>query len=143
MLYYIHKLINERGNRSMRVSVTITDEMNEYFKKLAEEQGVSKDKVMGEILAKAVNPVHNERGAGRKSKFTEIEISKIIDMREQGQSIRQIAKEFDCSVGLIHKIINEREERERIKHGLWRSLVEEGIAPKDVAEWVKAHPLEE
>lgn len=91
----------------MRVSVTISDEMNEYFTKLAKEQGISKDKVIGNLLIKAINPVHNERGAGRKSKFSDIEILKIKDMREQGTSIKQIAKSFNCSVGLIHKLISE------------------------------------
>ena len=51
---------------------------------------------------------HNERGAGRKSKMTTWQIESIKAKRQQGLSIREIAKEFDCSVGLIHKIINEQ-----------------------------------
>lgn len=50
---------------------------------------------------------HNDRGAGRKAKFTDIEILKIKDMRDQGMSIRQIANKLECSVGLVHKLINE------------------------------------
>lgn len=51
---------------------------------------------------------HNERGAGRKNKFTEEQIKQIQAAREQGKSIRAIAKEFGCSVGLVHKLINEQ-----------------------------------
>lgn len=91
----------------MRVSVTITDDMNEYFKSLAEQRGISKDKVMGEILAGAINPVHNERGAGRKARFSEVEIYEMKDYKDQGYTYGQIAKIFKCSVGLVHKLINE------------------------------------
>ena len=51
---------------------------------------------------------HNERGAGRKNKFNTEQIQQIKEAREQGKSIRAIAEEFDCSVGLIHKLINEK-----------------------------------
>ena len=51
---------------------------------------------------------HNERGAGRKNKFNEEQVKQIQAAREQGKSIRAIAKEFNCSVGLIHKLINEK-----------------------------------
>ena len=51
---------------------------------------------------------HNERGAGRKSRFTQSEIETIKMYRLQGKTIREIAEMFKCSVGLIHKIINEK-----------------------------------
>lgn len=51
---------------------------------------------------------HNERGAGRKNKFNEEQVKQIQAAREQGKSIRAIAEEFNCSVGLIHKLINEK-----------------------------------
>ena len=50
---------------------------------------------------------HNERGAGRKAKFTSEEIAEIKAYKEQGKSIRAIATMFNCSVGLVHKLINE------------------------------------
>lgn len=92
----------------MRVSVTITDEMNEYFKMLAEEKGISKDKAIGEILNKALSTKHNERGAGRKPIFGDTEICKMKELKEQGYSYRKIAKEFKCSAGLVHKLISEQ-----------------------------------
>jgi DNA invertase Pin-like site-specific DNA recombinase len=55
----------------------------------------------------SVRKIKNERNAGRKRKFTVDEIA-IIDMLHlQGKSIRAIAKEMNCSVGLVHKLLNE------------------------------------
>lgn len=51
---------------------------------------------------------HNERGAGRKNKFNTEQIQQIKEARAEGKSIRAIAQEFNCSVGLIHKLINEK-----------------------------------
>lgn len=51
---------------------------------------------------------HNYRGAGRKNKFNKEQVKQIQAAREQGKSIRAIAEEFNCSVGLIHKLINEK-----------------------------------
>ena len=51
--------------------------------------------------------IRNERGAGRKSRFTDTETDTIKLYRLQGKTIREIAETFNCSVGLVHKIINE------------------------------------
>ena len=51
--------------------------------------------------------VHNERGAGRKAKPTNQEKEMIRMYRIQGKTIKEIAQMYSCSVGLIHKIINE------------------------------------
>ena len=53
---------------------------------------------------------HNARGAGRKAKFTDEQIQEIRNKRAEGKSIRAIAEEFSCSVGLVHKLINEYKE---------------------------------
>lgn len=53
--------------------------------------------------------IHNERGAGRKSRFTVQEKETMKLYRIQGKTIREIAELYSCSVGLIHKIINENE----------------------------------
>lgn len=55
-----------------------------------------------------VNKLKNERGAGRKEKFTIHEKETMKMYRIQGKSIREIADMYNCSVGLIHKIINEQ-----------------------------------
>ena len=50
---------------------------------------------------------HNERGAGRKSIFTEQEKESIRMYRLQGKTIKELAEMFSCSVGIIHKLIHE------------------------------------
>ena len=53
--------------------------------------------------------IHNERGAGRKSRFTIQEKETMKLYRIQGKTIKEIAEIYSCSVGLVHKIINENE----------------------------------
>lgn len=54
--------------------------------------------------------VKNERGAGRHKRFTEEDIQNIKMMRKLGAKIRTIASTMNCSVGLVHKIINEQDQ---------------------------------
>lgn len=51
---------------------------------------------------------HNERGAGRKTRFTDQEKETVKMYRLQGKTIKELAEMFCCSVGLIHKLINEQ-----------------------------------
>ena len=56
--------------------------------------------------------VHNERGAGRKTRFKEDQEQKKAEIkmyRLQGKTIKEIAQMYNCSVGLVHKLINENE----------------------------------
>lgn len=54
-----------------------------------------------------VQKIKNERGAGRKERFSDNQKDVIKDYRLQGKSIREIAQIYKCSTGLIHKLINE------------------------------------
>ena len=51
--------------------------------------------------------IHNDRGAGRKSKFSDLEKETIRMYGIQRKTIKEIAEMFNCSVGLIHKLISE------------------------------------
>lgn len=51
--------------------------------------------------------IDNSRGAGRKKKFTKAQVEEILKVRESGATIQQIADSYECSTGLIHKIITE------------------------------------
>ena len=51
--------------------------------------------------------IHNERGAGRKSRFTDQEKETMKLYRIQGKTIKEIAEMYSCSVGLVHKLISE------------------------------------
>ena len=53
-----------------------------------------------------VHKIKNERGAGRKERFATYEKETMKMYRIQGKSIREIADMYNCSVGLVHKIIN-------------------------------------
>ena len=53
-----------------------------------------------------IHKLKNERGAGRKSRFTDSQIKEIQLYRSNGKTIKEIADIFKCSVGLVHKIIN-------------------------------------
>lgn len=56
---------------------------------------------------KNIPKIKNERGAGRKSKFTDEEVKIIKGYRAEGKSYKAIAEIMKCSVGLVHKLINE------------------------------------
>ena len=88
--------------------------------KLIEKQEKSIQKLKNEIqklkdknkLLKSNNVIsdkksHNERGAGRKERFSDQEKEMMKMYRIQGKTIKEISEMYSCSVGLIHKIINE------------------------------------
>ena len=68
-----------------------------------------------QIIQQLINEKHNERGAGRKERFTENQKQDIKRLRQEGNTISEIAKIYKCSVGLIHKLINEQGERKIIE----------------------------
>lgn len=51
--------------------------------------------------------ITNPRGAGRKSGVAMEQISQAKQLHAQGRSMRKIAEEMGCSVGCVHKLINE------------------------------------
>ena len=61
-----------------------------------------------ELKSNIVQKIKNERGAGRKERFTEEEKATVKMLRLQNKSYRSIAKELNCSVGTVYKIINEQ-----------------------------------
>lgn len=63
-----------------------------------------------ELEEELKNVKKNDRGAGRKEKFTNEQIEQILKARREGKSMRTIAKEFHCSAGLVHKLIKNRAE---------------------------------
>ena len=56
----------------------------------------------------SVQKIKNERGAGRKERFAEEEKERVRKLRLENKSYRAIAKELNCSVATVHKIINEQ-----------------------------------
>lgn len=48
------------------------------------------------------------RGAGRHKKLNAYQISNMKNARKQGQTYKQIAEKYGCSIALVHKLINEK-----------------------------------
>ena len=84
----------------------------EYISKENFELKLENNKLKEEIgELKNINKVQklkNERGAGRKEIFTEEQKDTVKMLRLQGKSYRAIAKDMNCSVATVHKIINEQ-----------------------------------
>lgn len=89
-------------NQSLKKEVK---ELNNQVEQLKEERHELRTKVA--IFESKVQKLKNERGAGRKKKYDDKQIAEILEARKQNKSMRVIAKEFNCSLGLVQKIINE------------------------------------
>lgn len=80
-----------------------------YYDKYAELKDKDFKRTLEDLEKLKKNSLmHNARGAGRKSKFTDSQINEIKKLRANGDTIKDIANKYNCSVGLIHKIINKR-----------------------------------
>lgn len=100
----------------------------EYVEEVIEvrEQVVSKDTLLEEMVHKLTiendklkaenialkleiyrcSLVNEHQQLGRKRKLSDEQLSQIKELNaEKGMSIRQLAKRFECSVGLIHKVL--------------------------------------
>lgn len=84
-------------------------QMNKRIKFLELENKSLKDTIDHEKkIHKLINENnHNNRGAGRKSKFTEGDRETMRMYRFQGKTIKEIAEIYGCSVGLVHKLVKE------------------------------------
>lgn len=78
-----------------------------HIKSLEQENEELKQRIIELENVNSVHKIKNERNAGRKRKFTPEEELFIQKMKLQGKSYRAIAKEMNCSVGLVHKLLNE------------------------------------
>lgn len=82
-----------------------------YFDEYAKLRDKDFNRTLEEINNLKKNSLmHNARGAGRKAKFTDDQVDDIRRLREDGNTIKEIANRYNCSVGLIHKLINENKE---------------------------------
>ena len=100
------ELLEER-NEAYRLSV----EHEKNMRKVLVDNYEPEIERLNEEIQKLKNEnvrIHNERGAGRKSIFTEQEKETIRLYRLQGKTIKELAEMFSCSVGIIHKLIHEK-----------------------------------
>lgn len=99
-----NKMLNDRVENLKKAYITKIKQKNKEIELKDNEIKKLKDKIH---KLKNEKGVYNERGAGRKSKFTDHDKEVIKMYRMQGKTIKEIAEMYNCSVGLIHKIINE------------------------------------
>lgn len=83
------------------------EDLLKYIEVLERENEELKQRLIDLESGNVVHKIKNERNAGRKRKFTPEEELSIQKMKLQGKSYRAIAKEMNCSVGLVHKLLNE------------------------------------
>lgn len=70
------------------------------------EQLKSENALLKLELEKCSQIINEHKNVGRKKKFTDEQVNEIKRLnREENMSIRQLAKQFSCSVGLIHKVL--------------------------------------
>lgn len=91
----------KRGKTIEKQEKEIQKLKSEIQKLKSENKALKSSKVVSD------KKIHNERGAGRKERFSEQEKEMMKMYRIQGKTIKEIAEMYSCSVGLIHKIINE------------------------------------
>ena len=75
----------------------------------SKDDTIKRDRDTIQKLLKEIEELKNERGAGRKEMFTEEQKARVKMLRLQGKSYRAIAKDMNCSVATVHKIINEQQ----------------------------------
>lgn len=93
--------MHEKYDKSAVINVNMINKITDSKEKIEElEKEIQK-------LKNEKTESRNKRGAGRKQKFNDTDIETIKMYRFQGKTIKEIAEIFNCSVGLIHKLINE------------------------------------
>lgn len=99
---------------------------NKLYKKLREELELYPEENKFEVLLNQIKELQAEvlmlkvqnkelakkvaRG-GRKQKFSEEDKTLIKMYRIQGRTVRELAEMFDCSAGLIHKLVSEQAKK--------------------------------
>ncbi len=95
-------IIIEKQENEIRKLKDENKDLKLTIQKLKNENGKLKSNSVG-----VDKRPHNERGAGRKERFSAQEKEMMKMYRIQGKTIKEISQMYSCSVGLIHKIINE------------------------------------
>lgn len=80
--------------------------MDNELEELKKENNQLKAVIL-DLQERLCNMRKNTHGAGRKPKFNAYEISNIKIARKQGKTFKEISLNHNCSIGLIHKIINQ------------------------------------
>lgn len=107
---YVPKALQEQS-KGESVAKQNTKPKEKEIKELQKLINEKAERIAGLELELLERPLekHNQRGAGRKQRLSDVEKESIKMYRIQGKTIKEISELYSCSVGLIHKIINEKE----------------------------------
>lgn len=101
----------------MQERVSLLERQIEEYKNLVHllKWELSKKEMEKNYLKQAIADIKkshfdNSRGAGRKPKFTIEQIDKIIKCRQNGDTISAIAQKYNCSTGLVHKLVIQKQK---------------------------------
>lgn len=81
--------------------VTAQNELQANYERVCAELKEAQSK-----LLEVREETHNARNAGRKPKFTNEQMEQVRKMAADGLSVRKIAAEMSCSIGLVCKILH-------------------------------------
>lgn len=81
--------------------VTAQNELQANYERVCAELKETQAK-----LSEVREETHNARNAGRKPKFTNEQMEQVRKMAADGLSVRKIAAEMSCSIGLVCKILH-------------------------------------
>ncbi len=95
----------EKENMKLKADNKKLKAENKKIKEEIKEKDIEIQKLKDE-KSQPIEPVRNARGAGRKTKLDDKK-DEIKHLRSQGMKIAELAAKYNCSVGKIHKLINE------------------------------------
>ena len=95
------KELCESIQTAYNTAVTAQNELQDKYERVCAELREAQAK-----LSEVREETHNARNAGRKPKFTDEQMEQIRKMSADGLSVRKIAAEMSCSIGLVCKILH-------------------------------------
>lgn len=93
MTHKIESSLLENAKKREQTKDKKIESLQEQIQKLINENPTSK--------------IKNVRGAGRKPKFNDKQIKEILELHQNDYTLSALSQKYHCSIGLIHKLINE------------------------------------
>ena len=95
------KELYDSTQTAYNAAVTAQNELQGNYERVCAELKEAQAK-----LSEVREKTHNARNAGRKPKFTNEQMEQVRKMAADGLSVRKIAAEMSCSIGLVCKILH-------------------------------------
>ena len=95
------KELYDSTQTAYNATVTAQNELQGNYERVCAELKEAQAK-----LSEVREETHNARNAGRKPKFTNEQMEQVRKMAADGLSVRKIAAEMSCSIGLVCKILH-------------------------------------